>query len=497
MKKKDLGKKTKQGIIWTGASSIVLFSVRLGTSMVVARLLFPEDFGLMGIASIVIQFAIRLTSFGLNTAIIQRKELKPEHLDTTFWINLLLVTSVTVIVFLGADYIASFFNNSRLPSILRVVSTLFIIRGLTSINSALLIREMKFRELSLSRTISESIIFISPIFFALANFGVWSLVWGQMLGELAIMMLLYYHTRWVPRLRFRIWALKDIFSFGFWIFITRYLTYFVKKIDYIIIGKYLGTANLGYYERAFALIDTPRGHIEKTINKVLFSAYSQIQDDDKRIVDALKKVIRSTSVISYGFLIWMFFAAPSLITVLYGPKWVNSIAPLQIMCVSGLVYSTTILFTPVINAKALVAKGALCQFVYLVILSIALWYGLKYGINGVAWGVTISSTFYLILILLLICTHLPFSPMDLLSSQKAGIVYGCIQIAVLVVFSRSLEGILPNDSILMLMSVSVISFVSYVGAHLVIRFEDVEGPFNDMLKESKKIVKKFPIFTRT
>ena len=496
MKKKEIGKKAKQGVIWTGTFSLIMFFVRFGTTIVVARLLFPEDFGLMGIAAIVIQFANRLTSFGFNAALIQRKELKPEHLDTTFWTNILLVSSVMVIVFFGADHIASFFNNSRLPPILRVLSTLFILQGLTSINSALLVREMKFKELTLSRTIGQSINFVSPVFFALADFGVWSLVWGQLLGEFVVMILLYHHTKWLPRLRFRVWALKDIFSFGFWIFVTRHLTYFVNKLDYIFIGKYLGTASLGYYERAFALIDAPRAHIEQTINKVLFSAYSHIQDDDKRIIQALKKVISSTAIFSYGFFIWMFFAAPSLVTVLFGPKWSQSISPLQIMCVSGLIYSTSMLFIPVINAKALVAKSAFCQLGYLVILLIALRYGLRGGIDGIAWSVTISSMSYLILILVLICTHLPFSPKDLFLAQKSGIVYGIIQIIVLVVFSYSVGEIISKDSVSMLISVSGVSVVSFFGAHLLIRFEDVQDTFSGMFREVKKIMRKTPLGKR-
>ena len=141
MVKENLPEKAKKGILWSGTSSIIIFVTRLGTSMVLARLLFPGDFGLMGIATIVTQFAKPLTSFGFNLAVVQRKEIKEEHLDTIFMINMLMVSSVSAAIFYSSDLLASFFENDLVAPIIRVLSVLFIIRGLTSINQALLMRK--------------------------------------------------------------------------------------------------------------------------------------------------------------------------------------------------------------------------------------------------------------------------------------------------------------------------------------------------------------------
>ena len=492
MRKRKIGQQARIGMLWSGASTMVLFFTRLGTSMVLARLLFPEDFGLMGLAVIVTQFAKRLTSFGFNMAVIQRKELKAEHLDTVFAVNLLLVSCVTVTIYLGADYLAEFFNSSPLSPILRVISLLFIIQGLSSINEALLIRNMKFAELAVADVLGTLITFISPIFFALAGYGVWSLVWGRFLGSSTTMIILFFYSRWYPTFHFRFWALKDVFSFGFWIFIIRYLTYFIEKLDYIVIGKFLGVSPLGLYERAYTLTDTPRGLIQTTTQKVLFSAFSQIQDDNVRIAKVLKKGIASVSVVIYGSFIWMHFAAPSLVTVLYGDKWISSIAPVQIMCFSGVVYSLTLLFFPVINAKSLVAKRAMCQFTYLIILAFSLWYGLRGGINGVAWGVTIASSCFLFLIVLLISAHLPFSLTDFFIAQKPAITYGGTQIIVLLALRYSVNDLFADDSILMLIAVSTLSLLSYLSVYRFIKFEHIQDSFDEMFKEARQhVVKQF------
>ena len=493
MKKKDIGKKAKQGILWSGASSVILFVTRFGTSMILARLLFPEDFGLMGMATVVIQFAQRLTSFGFNLAVVQRKKLEPEHLDTVFTINLLFLSCITAIVYFAADYVSNFFNNTLLAPILRVVSVLFILRGLMSVNQAILMRKMKFKELAFAHIFSQSVTFISPIFFALANYGVWSLVWGRVLGASTASCVLFYHTRWYPKFKFRIWALKDIFSFGAWIFVVRYLTYFINKLDYIFIGKFLGASELGFYERAYNLMDIPRGQLQSVTSNVLFSSYSKIQDDDERIVKVLKKVIISVSVLAYGMSIWMFFAAPSLIVTLFGHQWTSSILPLKIMCFSGLVYAMTILFFPILNAKSLMAKRAGCQFIYLTILATSMWYGLERGIVGVAWSVTISSSCYLVLILLLISSNLPFSPKDFLLAQRSAFVYGCIQVAVLMTFCHFAKNFLTETSILMLIGITGLSAVTYGGSLWLIKFEEVQEPLEDMLKEFRKLAKKVPV----
>ena len=307
------------------------------------------------------------------------------------------------------------------------------------------------------------------------------------------MLLLFYHARWYPKFNVRIWALKDIFSFGFWIFVIRYLTYFINKLDYILIGKFLGTSQLGFYERAYTLMDMPKKNIQRITSKVLFSAYSKIQDDDERIVNALKRVITSVAVMTYGLYIWMYFAAPSLITIMYGYKWVNSIIPLQIMCFSGLVFSLTMLFFPVLNAKSLVAKRAVCQLIYLIILGSTMWYGLKHGINGVSWSVTISSIFFLILILFLIAAHLPFSIKDFLLAQRSAFVYGSIQVVALLTLRFVVSGTIAEDSLIMLLAVSALSCLSYLGAHWFIRFEDAHEPFGEIFKLGKKVGKKLKI----
>ena len=196
---------------------------------------------------------------------------------------MILMSCITIGVFLGAKHLALFFNHDGLAPILMVISVIFIIRGAGSVSQGLLTRKMKFKELGFGKSVGESVSIVSAIILALVDYGVWSLVWGRVFGSITSTITYFYYSKWHPTFKIRWWAFKDIFSYGMWVFINRYLMYFTEKIDYIIIGKLLGANQLGYYERAYNIMSNPRNQLQKSINGVLFSSFSKLQDNDHRV----------------------------------------------------------------------------------------------------------------------------------------------------------------------------------------------------------------------
>ena len=229
--------------------------------------------------------------------------------------------------------------------------------------------------------------------------------------------------------RSMVWS-KVAHSYGLWGYANKILTYFTEKVDYIIIGRVLGAMQLGYYERAYNIMTNPRNQLQKSINNVLFSSFSKIEDE-QRIINGLGKVVGYIALLSYSIFVWLYFAAPSLITVLYGTKWRESIEPVQIMCVSGYVYSLTFVFNPVLNARALVAQRAARRLIYLLVLTVAICLGVNWGIQGAAWGITVSSAFFLFLTLRLFSRHLSFTFREFFFAQRSAFIYGIIQIITL------------------------------------------------------------------
>ena len=279
---KDLGDKVKEGVFWAAFFSVLGFFIRMGAHVVIVRLLLPEEFGLMGVALILVQFSRRVSDLGFSQALIQMKKPRPDHFDTVFFVNVIVGLIIFVILFLFSPYFAGFFNDARLTPIFKVVAIDFILRSLGGMPKTILMRQMKFKELGMANLVSNSVQLISPIAFALSGFGVWSLVWGNLLGSATLILYLYSHAKWYPRLRFSPSTIKEFFAFGVWTSVSKYLMFCINNSDKFLIAKLLGVEQLGFYERALNLLNIPRVQVTKSLNRVMFPAYSKIQHDDVR-----------------------------------------------------------------------------------------------------------------------------------------------------------------------------------------------------------------------
>lgn len=490
---KSLKQKTKEGVAWNTLFGIARWLFRFASSIVLARILFPADFGIMGVVTIVINFTKRMSSFGFNMVLVQKKEINDDHKNAVFYFNLFLEGILAVVIIGLASYLADFFNNQAVEKILYVMSSVFILDALGSVPKALLQRKMKFKQFGIVQMANTVTGLVVPIALALLGFGVWSLVIGRILGSFFGVIIVFYYSRWIPRLSFKYKALKEMFAFGFWVYANNLINYAQNNIDYFFIGKFLGASALGFYERAFNLMNLPRRQIAHIINSVLFSAYSRIQDQNEKIIETLRRVQTSVAFIGYPLMIWLYFAAPSFITVLYGPKWTQTILPLQIMCISGLVNTLTMTFFPVILAKGLVAQRATLQAIYLVVLTslILAAIHLGFGITGVAWSVVFGSLLYLIFILGLMRRYMGYHLSVFLRAQRSPMIYGGIQLLLLFLTTKLLRNVIGDTSIAMFLVVSGVSALGYFLSHLIIGFSDVQEFFDEIMIDARKILAKF------
>jgi len=496
MNNKNIRKQVKSGIFWTTFFSAIKYIFRFGSSIVLARLLFPEDFGLMGLAMITVQFARRLASFGFTMAIVQRKEVHDDHFHTTFWFNLFLLSMVTVTVYFAAPYMAIFFSNQSLEPVLQVIAFNFILQSFVGVPRSVIVRKMDFKKIGLIDTSKDFVQILASMGFALANYGVWSLVFGVLAGSLVEGILCMFYARWLPKFKFKLWALKDVFSFGLWVNIVTYINYFIKNVDYFFIGKFLDAAQLGYYERAFNLMNLPRKRIQRTINGVLFRTYAKLQDDSERILKYFLKVTTYISLISYPLMIILFFTAPSLITNLYGPKWIPTIYPFQVMCISGLIYTFELTFDPLIMGKGLMRFQALRMFIILIMLASCVFVGIQWGINGVAWGVVIASVLSFTINLQIITSKFKLSVLRYLRAHRSIFIYGIFQVAIILGFQYLMKTVITKDSVLMLVSVVSISVLTLLTSHLLFRFKDISEIMNEFFADTKKILMKAPVINK-
>ena len=483
---KDLKERTKVAVLWNIFNILFSKTSRLITSIILARILFPEDFGLYGLTLIVIRFGRRLTNFGFSTVLIQKKEINKNEIDTVFTASLFINLLVFGVLFVGAPYFSQFVHSARVINLVRVISISFILNTFIMTAESLLKRDLNFKGISIARSARSVTSYSIAIVLAILNFGVWSLIIGEVASVFVNLVLVIIFARFVPRLYFRMSIFKNLYSYGMRVSFVQYLDYFVNNIDYLLIGRFLGTEALGYYERAFNLMDMTRRQIGRSMNEALFSAFSKIKEDAQRVVKNLSQVLSYTSLVAYPILIGLIFLAPSLVYNLYGPKWVNTIVPLQIMCLSGLVKTVVSTFFPVIFAMDFINQRIRAQIVYLILLGGAIMFFIPYGINGVAVAVTISTFIYGLLILRIILTRLPFRLKDLWATQKAPVLYSGFQIVFSLIALKIAINFFDIKSIPMFFVLAFASLLALITAHLIIR----DATYKNLLLEVTTVLQK-------
>ncbi|MBE7381355.1 MAG: lipopolysaccharide biosynthesis protein [Leptolyngbya sp. SIO1E4] len=337
----SIEQKALKGVLWSGiqnwggqfGSLIVLF--------VLARLLQPEDFGLVALANSFLAFAQIFLEQGFSQAIIQREDLEAEHLDTAFWTNLAIGCMLAIVSLLTAGWIADGFKQSELTPILRCFSLLFVIRSLSSTQQAILERHFAFRAIAVRWLIGVLVGGAIGIAMALAGFGAWSLVVQQLVQESIGVLVLWKASHWRPRLRFSPTHLRHLFGFGVNILILNFLNYFNNRINDFLIGYFLGPIALGYYTIAYRILQAATQLLVRTSSAVSLPTFSRLASDPERLKGAFYKATRLTSAVALPAFMGMAVLAPELIEILFGKQWLPSTPLLQILVVAGIFRSVT------------------------------------------------------------------------------------------------------------------------------------------------------------
>ncbi|NES20323.1 MAG: MOP flippase family protein [Symploca sp. SIO3E6] len=389
---------------WSLVSQIGRQVMQFVTTAILANLLSPSDFGLLGMATIVIRFIDLFKDLGTSAAVIQRKHISDELLHSLFWINVFFGLLGMVILFILSPFAAIFYEEPRLIPVLRVLSLTFVISGISILQKAILERDLAFNKLAkieLSAIVLGSIVGIGA---ALLEFGVWSLVYQIITVMTVTTVLLLVATHWKPKMIFCWSEVKEVASFSLNLTGFNILNYFNRNVDYLLIGKFLGSEALGYYTLAYRLMLYPLEHISTVISRVMFPVFSQIQDDDKKFRSAYLKVIGMISLITFPMMIGLWALAEPFILTVFGPQWQSVVLLLMILSPVGMVQSLETTVGAIYRAKGRtdwILRWGLGEGI---IVLIAFVIGLQWGIIGVAAAYAIS-----VFILAYPCFAIPFS----------------------------------------------------------------------------------------
>jgi len=312
------------------------------TLAVLARLLSPSDFGLMGMIMVVIGFAQLFADMGISNAIIYRQDTTKNQLSSLYWLNILAGIIVFFIVCASIPLIVGFYHEPRLHNLIYLTAVIFLITPFGQQFQILLEKELKFNRLAKIKIVASIVNSITVISMAFLGFGVYSLIWGQLAGTSArVLMLLSIGWRnWRPGIHFSRRDLRGYLSFGLYQMGERSINYLNSNLDYLLIGSMLGAKSLGYYTLAYNLIIRPSSIINPVITKVAFPVFSRVQNETAKIKREYLKVLQLLSTVNFPMMAGLAVVAPIAVTMIFGEQWLPSIILIQILTTVGLLRST-------------------------------------------------------------------------------------------------------------------------------------------------------------
>ncbi len=335
----SLQKKAITGIKWNFLQVICYQLIAFFVFLLLARLLKPEDFGLVALASVFIQSTRTFVTFGFSTAIVQRHNLDTEHLDTAFWANLGISITVIFLTFFSAEEIAALFGEPRLAPIITWLSIGFLFSALINVQTAILLRKFDFKLLALRSMTGSLVGGLVGVMLALLNFGAWSLVGRQLTTSLVGVVLIWSIADWRPRFKFSIKHGKDLFNFGISVTGIELLNVVNRHADNFIIGYFLGPVALGYYNIAYRLITIVSDLLVGVVERVMMPTFSRLQKETKRLQRNFYNVIQIVSLISFPAFFAISLLSPELVIMLFGEKWTPSIPVMQVLALVGILQS--------------------------------------------------------------------------------------------------------------------------------------------------------------
>ena len=376
---------------WAFALRVVEQAFRLIRLGVIARILMPGDFGLLGIALLTMAALQTFSQTGFHAALIQKKENAEEYLDAAWTVSALRGLVLFTILFLAAPLAASFFDVAEATPIIRVVAISALLQGLTNVGVIYFQKELEFKKrfvLQAGGMLADLAVAVSA---ALILQSVWALVYGLLAGAVVRLILSYLIHPYRPRPRFDLAQARELFGFGKWVLAMAILTFLMSQGDNIFVGKVLGVTLLGLYQMAYQISGMPAKEITAVISAVAFPAYSKVQDSLPSLREGYLKVLQLTAFISFPLAGGIFVVAPEFTKILLGDNWMPMVSAMQALALWGLMASIGGTMRPLfmgVGRPDIPAKIGVLRLLVLGALIYPL--SMEWGIAGTALAVAIS-----------------------------------------------------------------------------------------------------------
>ncbi|MEO5571582.1 MAG: lipopolysaccharide biosynthesis protein [Bacteroidia bacterium] len=333
----ELKRKAQRAIIWDLAGTFSQHGIGFIISIFLARLLQPAEFGLVGMALVIINLLQIFSDLGFASALIQNKNNTSLTYSSVFYINIAFGAFLVLIFQLGAPLIGSFYHNDKVTEIIRWLSLSIFISSLNIVQRTILARNINFKTLTIRQIISQCIGGVFGIYLAFMKWGVFALVAQNLIATFVDVLILWRVADWYPKLEFSWKEVKKLTSFSSYSFMSQLLNRFFSRLDVLVVGKLFSPTILGYYSRADSVNALVTKYSSSSITKVFYPILSKVQDDDVQYKMILFKLLHFIAFISFMLTGIMVFAGPDIIICLFGKKWEPSVLIFQVLALKSFV----------------------------------------------------------------------------------------------------------------------------------------------------------------
>ncbi len=391
-RRQDLSAAAARGILWSGSGRVARQLIQLPTFIVLARLLVPDDFGVVGMAMVVIAMGQLFADFGIGSAIVQSRDTDPTSVDSAFWANVAIAGLVAAGLSVSAGWIALFYGDPRVAPVLISLSISLVIAAMVNVPRALLHKAMDFSSDARAQVLGTLAGSIVAVAAAVAGIGVWSLVLQSIVGNLGILLITTWKAAWRPRLVVSWSSLRPLLDFSMGLLGSSLLGLATRNADNVLIGKFLGSGPLGFYSMAYRIMLFPLNQVSDVIVKVLFPTLSTLQREPARYRRAYLLAISSIATMTFPMMLGLHVVLDDFVVVVVGEEWLPMLTILKVFCVLGMIQSIGT------TAGAIYTSTGRTRLLFV----LNLWFapaivgsfviGLRWGIDGVAVAYAIASS---------------------------------------------------------------------------------------------------------
>jgi len=460
----SLSKKVVRGGLWVFGLRITSRGLGFIRTIILARLLAPSDFGLLGIAMLAISTLETFSQTGFQAALIQKKENVESYLDTAWTVSAIRGIVLFLVLFLSAPIVAKFFNSPQATLVIKIIAVSTLISGFRNIGILFFQKELEFNKQFIYELSATLVDIAVAITLAVILRSVWALVWGGLAANFVRLFMSYILHPYRPHARFDKGEFKGLFGFGKWVLGSSALVFLVTQGDDIFVGKMLGATALGFYQMAYLISNLPATEITHVISRVTFPAYSKLQYNLQRLREAYLNTLQLTAFISTPLAGGIFVLAPDFTRIFLGEKWMPMVLAMQVLVLAGLVRSIAATTGPIFHGVGRPSVDTIWQVIRLIVLVALIYpFTMRWGILGASISVLCSilvSTlgFSFMVINITRCELVNFGKMIVLP-----MLYSIIMVSSVIILKGSMElfGVL-GFFFLVGVGVIIYSFVAFL-----------------------------------